>query len=109
MLIRWSPEAADDLARIVDFINRDNPAAARRVADTVLRRCDDLQALPERGRPGRIVGTRELVLVPLPYIVVYRVRPDAVEIVRIYQRAELAVNRIPPQSAAAAAIPARCR
>jgi toxin ParE1/3/4 len=88
MSVRWSPEAADDLERIVDYIKRNNPPAARRVAETIYRRCGDLQVFPERGRQGRIAGTRELVLVPLPYIVVYRVRPDAVEIVRIYHSAQ---------------------
>jgi plasmid stabilization system protein ParE len=60
--IRWSPEAAEDLASLESFSNR--------------------------GRGGRIGGTRELVLAPLPYIVVYRVKTDAVEIVRIYHSAQ---------------------
>ena len=88
MPIRWSPEAADDLARIVDYIKQNNSVAAQRVAETIYRRCDDLQLFPDRGRPGRVAGTRELVLVPLPYIVVYRVRADAVEIVRIWHSAQ---------------------
>jgi toxin ParE1/3/4 len=87
MLIRWSPEAADDLERIVDRIKQDNPTAGRRVAQAIYRRCSDLELFPNRGRLGRIAGTRELVLAPLPYIVVYRVNPDAVEIARIFHSA----------------------
>ncbi len=45
-----------------------------------------LRAFPHRGRPGRIAGTREVVRAP--YIVVYRVMPDAVEILRIYHGAQ---------------------
>jgi toxin ParE1/3/4 len=88
MLVRWSPEAADDLERIVDYIKRQNPVAARRVAETIYSRCSDLQSFPERGRLGRVPGTRELVLAPLPYIVVYRVGSDAVEIARIWHSAQ---------------------
>lgn len=86
--IRWSPEAADDLERIVDRIEQENPAAARRVAEIIYERCGSLGESPNRGRTGRIEGTRELIFAPLPYIVVYRVRVESVEIVRIYHSAQ---------------------
>jgi toxin ParE1/3/4 len=88
MEVRWSPEAADDLERIVIRVRRDNPQAARRIANTIYHRCADLEQLPNRGRQVRIAGTRELVVAPLPFIVVYRVKPEAVEIVRIYHGAQ---------------------
>ena len=88
MEVRWSPEAADDLERIVSRVRQDNPQAARRLANTIYQRCADLDQLPNRGRLGRIAGTRELVFAPLPFIVVYRVKPEAVEIVRIYHGAQ---------------------
>jgi toxin ParE1/3/4 len=88
MEIRWSPEAADDLERIVDRIEQENPAAAQRVAEIIYERCGALAEFPNRGRMGRIGGTRELVFAPLPYIVVYRVRGEAVEIARIYHSAQ---------------------
>jgi toxin ParE1/3/4 len=46
-----------------------------------------LRMLPNRGRNGRIAGTRELIFAPLPYIAVYRVKDDRVEILRIYHSA----------------------
>lgn len=88
MDIRWSPEAADDLERIVDRIEQENPDTAHRVANLIYERCGSLADLPHRGRPGRIDGTRELIFAPLPYIVVYRVRAKAVEIARIYHSAQ---------------------
>jgi toxin ParE1/3/4 len=88
MDVRWSPEAADDLERIITQVVQANPQAARRIADTVYQRCGDLRTFPNRGRQGRVAGTRELVLAPLPFIVVYRVRADVVEIVRIYHGAQ---------------------
>ena len=72
MHIRWSPEAADDLERIHRRIHRDNPAAAGRVVRTIYQECNELKKHPRRGRTGREVGSSELVLTPLPYVVVYR-------------------------------------
>ena len=88
MEVRWSPEAADDLERIVIRIRQDNPQTARQVADAIYQRCTDLRLFPNRGRRGRVTGTRELVLAPLPFIIVYRVKAEAVEIVRIYHGAQ---------------------
>ncbi len=47
-----------------------------------------LRALPHRGRPGKNAGTRELILSPLPWIVIYTVRDDAIDIVRILHGAQ---------------------
>ena len=88
MEVRWSLEAADDLERIIVRLRQDNPQAARRIAETIFRRCGDLRMFPNRGRRGRVAGTRELVLAPLPFIVIYRVKAEAVEIVRIYHGAQ---------------------
>jgi len=90
--IRWSPEAAEDLEHIVNRIRRDNPEAARQVAEIIFNRCTSLENFPNRGRMGRTAGTRELVVAPLPYIVVYRVKPTVVESrPHLPRRAELAV------------------
>lgn len=89
MEVRWSPRAADDLERIVTYVQQDNPQAARRVGQTIYERAGGLQTLPQRGRPGRVEGTRELVLPALPFVIVYRVLLDAVEIVRVLHGAQL--------------------
>lgn len=90
MQVRWSPEAAEDLERIVEYIRRENPSAGQRVAQTIYERAGALQTLPYRGRPGRIEGTRELPLPSLPFIVIYRVldHANAVEIVNIIHGAQ---------------------
>lgn len=88
MELRWSPEAAEDLANILRHVQRDNRDAAHKVVAAIF---DSLKALPRspyRGRAGKIDGTRELILAPLPYIAVYRVKSDAVEVVRIYHGAQ---------------------
>lgn len=69
----WTRRARDDLAGIVRWIARDNREAAARVAARILSAAAGLAGMPDRGRTGRVAGTRELVLAPLPYIVVYAV------------------------------------
>jgi len=38
---------------------------------------------PELGRPGRIAGTRELVLTPMPFVLAYRIRRDKIEVLAL--------------------------
>ena len=83
MIVRWSPEAADDFAAIVEYIRKQNPTAAQGVANKIYDGAASLALFPRQARPGRADGTRELVLSPLPYIVVYRVHEEFVEIARV--------------------------
>jgi toxin ParE1/3/4 len=81
--------AADDLERICDRIEQDNPEAARRVAGIIYDGCARLKDFPHLGRSSsRIAGRRELVFPPLPYIVVYQVTEHAIEISRIFHGAQ---------------------
>ena len=88
MRVRWTTPAADDLYRIVRRIRQDNPAAAAEVAKVLHGGCSSLRNFPYRGREGRIEGTRELVFPGLPYIVVYRIRDQIVDVLRIYHGAQ---------------------
>ena len=88
MRLRWLRSGSASLRRQVDFIASKNPAAARmvrhRIRSTVLRLLD----FPQSGRTGQVPGTRELVVANLPYIVVYRVSGDAVEILRVFHTSQ---------------------
>jgi toxin ParE1/3/4 len=88
MQLRWTAEAAQDLERITDYLLTHAPARASELARAVYDAPSALLAFPNRGRPGRREGTRELVLSPLPYIVVYAVRADVVFVVRILHGAQ---------------------
>jgi addiction module RelE/StbE family toxin len=89
MQVRWSVPAAEDLEDICAWIERDNPDAVRRVARTIYDECARLKDFPNLGRASRrMAGRRELTFAPLPYIVVYQVKPDAVEISRIFHGAQ---------------------
>jgi len=72
MRVRWTEPAESDLLGICDHIARNDAQAAARVGRRLLDAVESLRPLPRRGRPGRIAGTRELVVPRLPYIIVYR-------------------------------------
>ena len=88
MKLRWTPEAAENLVSICDYVARDSGAAARRIAMAVHEQLSLLLDFPQLGRPGSEKGTRELALIPLPYLVVYRVREDRIEILSIWHGAQ---------------------
>jgi plasmid stabilization system protein ParE len=61
MVIRWSPMAAEDLERICERIESDNPEAARNVARTIYEGCAGLKDFPDRGRASlRIAGAARI-------------------------------------------------
>lgn len=82
--IVWRPDAIDDLRAVVRYIGEENPARAHSFGDELRQQMQALEQFPERGRPGRVKGTRELVLHP-NYIGFYRVLEgqQQVEILRI--------------------------
>ena len=88
MRLRWTTPATQDLYNIIRHIQRDNPDAAAKVADTLYQGCSKLLDFPRQGRRGRIEGTRELVFPGLPYVAVYRIQDHNLEIVRIYHGAQ---------------------
>jgi toxin ParE1/3/4 len=87
MRVRWTTDAADDLERICDYIAETSPDSARRVARTIVEGVASLRAFPNRGRPGRVEGTRELVFAPLPFVAVYEVH-DEVQVLRVLHGAQ---------------------
>jgi toxin ParE1/3/4 len=84
--VRWSTLATEDLERIFQHIEKDNPTAARETVQAIYDGCRALKDFPHLGRPGRMSGRRELVFAP--YIAVYQVKENAVEISRIYHGAQ---------------------
>jgi plasmid stabilization system protein ParE len=85
MTLIWSPESIHDLISLRAHIAEHDSAAAKRVALHILYCVEHLLAEnPKLGRPGRVPGTRELIIPDTPYIVPYRVRQSKIEIVRVY-------------------------
>lgn len=87
MRVRLTNPTLQDLLCIPDYIGLEDPLAANRVAVQIIAACDRLEYLPQRGRPGQVPGTRELVAL-WPYVIVYHVMPDEVQILRIWHGAQ---------------------
>jgi toxin ParE1/3/4 len=84
----WSPQAIDDLAALRAYIEQEDPAAGQRIALHIIQNIETLLSRsPEIGRPGRVPGTRELVIPRTPYIVPYRVVGRTIQILRIFHGA----------------------
>jgi addiction module RelE/StbE family toxin len=92
MRVRWLRHALRDLDEEAAYIANEDPAAARLVVERILAAVADLPAHPSIGRPGRVTGTRELVVATTRYLVPYRVRDDAIEILRVFH-----TSRRPPR------------
>jgi plasmid stabilization system protein ParE len=88
MRIRWTVPAADDLESIKNYLQKDFPHFAEPTVRMIYKRVRSLKTAPNRGRPGHRTGTRELALTPLPHVVVYPVKAEAVEILHIYRGAQ---------------------
>jgi toxin ParE1/3/4 len=82
--LRWTRRAEGDLDDIAAYIGQDSPAAAARVVLELIERTEALLTRHAAlGRPGRVLGTRELVIGGLPYVIPYRVRDNDIEILRV--------------------------
>ena len=87
MRVRWLKRALKNLDDEAEYIARDNPQAAARIVERIATSVDRLVAHPASGRPGRVPGTRELVISGTPYVVPYRVRDETVQILRVFHAA----------------------
>jgi len=83
MQIRWTRKALLNLDAAVEYIAADNSAAAAKVAQRIRSVVALLADQPGMGRPGRVEGTRELVVPGLPYILPYVEKEGAVIILRV--------------------------
>jgi len=88
MIVDWSQRAVDDLASLRAYVAENDPAAAQRVVLHIIHSIEDLLAgQPQMGRPGRVSGTRELVVPRTSYIVPYRIRDNHIQVLRVYHGA----------------------
>jgi toxin ParE1/3/4 len=84
----WSPLAIDDLVALRTYVEQDNPAAARRIVLHIIQNIDTLlPRSPEMARPGRVPGTRELIIPGTPFIVPYRLEGNTIQILRVFHGA----------------------
>ena len=84
MQVKWLRKALRNLDDEAAFIAADDATNARLVVKRVLDATAMLASRPRMGRPGRVPGTRELLVLKTRLIVPYRVRGDTVEILRVF-------------------------
>ena len=86
MTVRWARRAQSDLAGIFAYIAAENEDAAARFVDRLYGAGQSLSDFPQRGRPARLAGRRELVVDR--YVLTYRVRRDEVQILAVEHGAQ---------------------
>lgn len=83
MILDWLPAANDHRFEQLDYIAQDNPLAAIGQDEEIERQVNMLLLQPKMGRPGRLKGTRELVISRTPFIAVYRLQTNRIEVIRL--------------------------
>jgi len=86
--IRWSAPALADRLSIIDYIASESARAAAAVDDRVSSAVNRLCDFPRSGRTGRVAGTRELVIVQTPYLVIYQIDDNVISILRVLHGAQ---------------------
>ena len=84
MQVVWLKTALKNLDDIAAYIAEENLLAAGRVVEMIEAQVNQLKLQPAMGRPGRVVGTRELVISDTHYLVPYRIKNNKVEILRVF-------------------------
>ena len=84
MQVKWLRQALQNLDDEATYIAQDDPRAAALVVQQILASVAMLAEQPGLGRPGRVPGTRELVVTKTRYLVPYRVLGRTVEVLRVF-------------------------
>ena len=87
MKLAWTRVAVEDLGHAYEYISAENPSAAASVIKRIETAAKALEAFSQIGRPGRVEGTRELVVSETPFILPYRVFKNRVEILAVIHAA----------------------
>lgn len=77
MNVNFTPQAADDLRAIRDWIAADDPRAADRVVSRIVQTAMMFGQFPLLGRTGRVESTREFSVVSLPYLIIYAIASES--------------------------------
>ena len=94
MQVKWLRNAAKNLNDATECLAEENPKVAREFFIHIIKSVNKLAYYPELGRAGRVVRTRELVIVGYPYIVPYRIKDGNVEILRVFHTSRIWPTRL---------------
>ena len=85
---RWLSAALWQLDRVFEYMAEENPEGARHVFARIRKAIERVKRFPQSGRAGHLPGTREIAVTGLPYVVVYRITGDMVEILRVFHTSQ---------------------
>ena len=88
MILSWGTVAINERYDQLDYIAMDDPLAATAQDHEIEQQTNLLTTQPEMGRVGRAKGTRELVVSRTPFIVIYRIKGERIEILRFLHGAQ---------------------
>lgn len=88
MIVQWLIEASQQRYEQLDHIAQENPIAAIRLDEEIEVQTESLVQNPEIGREGRVAGTRELVIARTPFLAVYRVESDQIQILNLLHQSQ---------------------
>jgi addiction module RelE/StbE family toxin len=80
MRVVWADSARREFDTAIAYLTEQSPAAADRIGERILSAVSLLEDFPEIAQASRHRGLRQLVVVHTPYLVIYRVHDDCVEI-----------------------------
>ena len=83
MQVKWLKWALRNLEQARNYVFQDNPTAAQELIIKIQNAANQLQNYPFMGKNGRVEGTKELIISNSPYILIYRVKEESVEVLRI--------------------------
>jgi addiction module RelE/StbE family toxin len=92
--LNWLTAARKDLLNIAQFIAEDSPTRAKSFVAAIETKVAKLPDQPTLYRIGRIEGTREMVVHP-NYVVVYRIAPSRIDILRVMHVARRWPSQLP--------------
>jgi addiction module RelE/StbE family toxin len=93
--LTWSAFALSDRDGIFTHIEAQSPAAAIAIDERIVTAAQRLRDFPENGRPGRVAGTRELVVTGTPYVAAYQVTGETARILRVLHGAQQWPDELP--------------
>ena len=95
-LVRWTPQAVDDLRAIREFIGRDSPRYGRLVVERLFDATQRLEAFPLSGRVVPALAredVREIILGE--YRIVYRLKGETAELITVFRSSRLFPTALP--------------
>ena len=83
MQIRYTRLAVSDLTQAYDYIETDSPQNAREVIGRIEKSIETIASYPLLGKQGRVAETRGFFATGTPYIIIYRIKEDSLQILSI--------------------------